>query len=60
MGRLRIIAGELKGRRLEVVDGPGLRPTPERVREALFSILADRPTGARVLAAYAGSGALGF
>lgn len=60
MGRLRIIAGELKGRRLEVVDGRGLRPTPERVREALFSILADRPTGAQVLDAYAGSGALGF
>ena len=60
MGRVRIIAGELKGRRLEVVDEPGLRPTPDRVREALFSILADRPTGARVLDAYAGSGALGF
>jgi 16S rRNA (guanine966-N2)-methyltransferase len=60
MGRLRIIAGGLKGRRLEVVDEPGLRPTSDRAREALFSILADRPAGARVLDAYAGSGALGF
>ena len=60
MGRLRIIAGEFKGRRLTVVDEPGLRPTSDRAREALFSILADRPSGARVLDAYAGSGALGF
>ncbi len=60
MGRLRIIAGELKGRRLEVVDEPDLRPTSDRAREALFSILADRTTGANVLDAYAGSGALGF
>jgi 16S rRNA (guanine966-N2)-methyltransferase len=60
MGRLRIIAGELKGRRLAVVDEPGLRPTSDRVREALFSILAGRPAGARVLDAYAGTGALGF
>jgi len=60
MGRLRIIAGEFKGRRLTVVVEPGLRPTSERVREALFNILADRPVGARVLDAYAGSGALGF
>ena len=60
MGRLRIIAGELKGRRIEVLDEDGLRPTSSRVREALFSILADRVSGARVLDAYAGSGALGF
>ena len=60
MGRLRIIAGELKGRRIEVVDQPGLRPTSDRVREALFSILGDRVSGASVLDAYAGTGALGF
>jgi len=60
MGRLRIIAGDMKGRRLTVVDGPGLRPTSDRAREALFSILADRPSGARMLDAYAGSGAIGF
>ena len=60
MGRVRIISGELKGRRIDVVDEDGLRPTPERVREALFSILGDRVGGATVLDAYAGTGALGF
>lgn len=60
MGRVRIIAGTLKGRRLEVLDEPGLRPTTDRAREALFSILADRTAGARVLDAFAGTGALGF
>lgn len=60
MGRLRIIAGEFKGRRIAVIDEAGLRPTAERVREALFSILGGRVSGAYVLDAYAGSGALGF
>ncbi len=60
MGRIRIIAGDLKGRRLDVLDEPGLRPTPDRAREALFSILGDEVRGARVLDAYAGTGALGF
>jgi len=60
MGRVRIIAGSLRGRRLEVLEQPGLRPTSDRTREALFSILADRIVGARVLDAYAGTGALGF
>jgi 16S rRNA (guanine966-N2)-methyltransferase len=60
MGRVRIIAGSLRGRRLEVLEEPGLRPTADRTREALFSILADRIVGARVLDAYAGTGALGF
>ncbi len=55
---IRIVAGELRGRRLAV--GPGVRPTTERAREALFSILGDRVRGARVLDAAAGSGALGF
>lgn len=57
---LRIIAGELKGRRIPVADFPGLRPTADRVREALFSILAERVAGAALLDAYSGSGALGF
>lgn len=57
---LRIIAGELRGRRIRVARVDGLRPTGERVREALFSILGDRVRHARVLDAYAGSGALGF
>jgi 16S rRNA (guanine966-N2)-methyltransferase len=60
MGRIRIIAGEFKGRRLDVPDGRRVRPTSERVREALFSILGERVVGARVLDAYAGTGALGL
>ena len=60
MGTLRIIAGEHRGRRIAVPDGVRVRPTADRVREALFSILGAAVTGARVLDAYAGSGALGF
>ena len=56
---LRIIAGELRGRRIPVPPGD-VRPTGERAREALFAILADRVVDARVLDAYSGSGALGF
>jgi len=60
MGRIRIIAGEFKGRRLVVPEARGTRPTGERVREALFSILGDRVAGARVLDAFSGTGALGL
>jgi 16S rRNA (guanine966-N2)-methyltransferase len=60
VGRIRIIAGELRGRRMRVPEGREVRPTADRVREALFSILGARVAGARVLDAYAGSGALGF
>jgi 16S rRNA (guanine966-N2)-methyltransferase len=60
VGTIRIIAGEFKGRRIKVPEGGGVRPTPDRVREALFSILGDEVVGARVLDAYSGSGALGF
>jgi 16S rRNA (guanine966-N2)-methyltransferase len=60
LGLLRIVAGDLKGRRLRVPDAPGLRPTSDRVRQALFDILGQRLPGGRVLDAYAGSGALGF
>lgn len=55
---IRIVAGELRGHRLAV--GPGVRPTTERAREALFSILGEDVRGARVLDVAAGSGALGF
>lgn len=55
---IRVVAGALRGRRLAVA--PGVRPTTERAREALFSILGERTRGARVLDAAAGSGALGF
>jgi 16S rRNA (guanine966-N2)-methyltransferase len=56
---MRIVAGERKGARLAAPPGRGTRPTPDRVREALFSILGD-VGGARVLDPFAGTGALGF
>jgi 16S rRNA (guanine966-N2)-methyltransferase len=56
---VRVVAGEFKGRRLHAPRGAGTRPTADRVREALFSILGD-VSGARVLDLYAGSGALGI
>jgi 16S rRNA (guanine966-N2)-methyltransferase len=57
---VRVIAGELRGRRLVAPKGDATRPTSDRVREALFSILGARVDGARVLDLYAGSGALGI
>jgi 16S rRNA (guanine966-N2)-methyltransferase len=60
LGTLRIIGGELRGRRLRVPEGTSVRPTADRVREALFNILGDTVFGARVLDPFAGSGALGF
>ncbi len=60
MRSLRIIAGSLKGRRLKAPDWEGLRPTSEKLRETLFNILAPRIAGARVLDAYAGTGAVGI
>jgi 16S rRNA (guanine966-N2)-methyltransferase len=59
-GRLRIIAGELKGRRIAIPPGVPIRPTADRVREALFSILGGSVVDAEVLDLYSGSGALGF
>lgn len=59
-GELRIIAGALRGRRWPVPDVPGLRPTPDRVRETLFNWLAPHVAGKRVLDLFAGSGALGL
>jgi 16S rRNA (guanine966-N2)-methyltransferase len=56
---VRVVAGEFKGRRLRMPRGAPTRPTSDRVREALFSMLAD-VAGARVLDLYAGSGALGI
>ncbi len=58
--RLRIIAGQWRGRRLSFPDLPGLRPTPDRVRETLFNWLAPVLPGARCLDLFAGSGALGI
>jgi 16S rRNA (guanine966-N2)-methyltransferase len=59
-GRLRIIGGRFRGRRLPVPDEPGLRPTPDRVRETLFNWLTPVIEGARCLDPFAGSGALGL
>ena len=56
--RLRIIGGEWRGRKLSFPDLPGLRPTPDRVRETLFNWLRDILPGARCLDLFAGSGAL--
>ena len=56
----RVIAGEFGGRRLQAPPGDATRPTSDRVREALFSILGDLVDGARVLDLFAGSGALGI
>jgi 16S rRNA (guanine966-N2)-methyltransferase len=57
---MRVIAGRWGGRRLQAPPGDATRPTSDRVREALFSVLADRVPGARVLDLFAGSGALGI
>jgi 16S rRNA (guanine(966)-N(2))-methyltransferase RsmD len=57
---VRVIAGTLKGRTLEAPDWDGLRPTSDRLRETLFNVLAPRIEGARVLDAYAGTGAVGI
>jgi 16S rRNA (guanine(966)-N(2))-methyltransferase RsmD len=57
---VRIIGGQWKRTRLPVPDLPGLRPTPDRVRETLFNWLGQDLAGWRCLDAFAGSGALGF
>jgi 16S rRNA (guanine966-N2)-methyltransferase len=55
---MRVIAGKLKGQRLVAPRGWKVRPTSERVREAVFSTLGDRVEGATVLDLYCGTGAL--
>lgn len=57
---VRLIGGLWKRSKLPVADRPGLRPTPDRVRETLFNWLGQDLTGWRCLDAFAGSGALGF
>jgi 16S rRNA (guanine966-N2)-methyltransferase len=57
---VRLIGGDWKRSKLPVADKPGLRPTPDRVRETLFNWLGHRLDGWRVLDAFAGSGALGL
>jgi 16S rRNA (guanine966-N2)-methyltransferase len=57
---VRVISGRWGGRRLQTPAGDATRPTGDRVREALFSVLGERTAGARVLDLFAGSGALGI
>lgn len=57
---VRIIGGEWKRTKLAVADRPGLRPTPDRVRETVFNWLGQDLTGWRCMDAFAGTGALGF
>jgi 16S rRNA (guanine966-N2)-methyltransferase len=57
---VRIIGGQWKRTKLPVSDKPGLRPTPDRVRETLFNWLGQDLTGWRCLDAFAGTGALGL
>jgi 16S rRNA (guanine(966)-N(2))-methyltransferase RsmD len=57
---MRVIAGSLKGRRLQAPDWDGLRPTSDKLRETLFNVVAPRIAGARVLDGYAGTGAVGI
>lgn len=57
---IRIIGGEWRGRKLTFPNLPGLRPTPDRVRETLFNWLSFSIAGANCLDLFAGSGALGL
>ncbi|MGE4243876.1 16S rRNA (guanine(966)-N(2))-methyltransferase RsmD [Ramlibacter sp.] len=57
---VRIVGGRWKRTRLPVADKPGLRPTPDRVRETLFNWLGQSLDGWRCVDAFAGTGALGF
>jgi 16S rRNA (guanine(966)-N(2))-methyltransferase RsmD len=57
---MRVIGGEFRSRRLKTIPGIATRPTPDRLRETLFDILALRIQGALFLDAYAGTGAVGI
>lgn len=57
---MRIIAGRFRSRVLKTVPGLAVRPTPDRLREALFNVLAGRIEGRTFLDAFAGSGAVGL
>jgi 16S rRNA (guanine966-N2)-methyltransferase len=57
---VRVIGGEFGSRRLKTLPGLGLRPTPDRLREALFNVLAPRIADSVFLDAYAGSGSVGI
>lgn len=57
---MRVIGGEFRSRRLKTPTGDNVRPTPDRLREALFNVLAPRIEGAVFLDAYAGCGSVGI
>src|SRR5262245_44416850 len=57
---MRVIAGEFRSRRLKSIPGLDTRPTPDRLREALFDILAPRIENSTFLDAYAGTGSVGI
>src|SRR3989338_5273167 len=59
-GEIRIIGGQYKRTKLPVANKPGLRPTPDRVRETLFNWLGQDLTGWRCIDVFAGTGVLGF
>ena len=58
--QVRIIGGRHRGRKLPIADAPGLRPTPDRVRETLFNWLGQNLSGWHCLDLFAGSGVLGL
>jgi 16S rRNA (guanine966-N2)-methyltransferase len=60
LSRIRITGGEWRSRLVQVVDAPGLRPTPDSVRETLFNWLGQDLSGLNCLDLFAGSGILGF
>src|ERR1700731_3046463 len=57
---MRVIGGEFRSRVIKSLPGLDVRPTPDRLREALFSVLAPRITDATFVDAYAGTGAVGI
>ena len=57
---MRVIAGEFRSRRIKSLPGTDLRPTPDRLRETLFNIIAAEVPGSIFLDAYAGTGAVGI
>jgi len=60
LSKIRITGGEWRSRLVKVTEAPGLRPTPDRVRETLFNWLGQDLTGLSCLDLFAGSGILGF
>lgn len=59
-GKIRIIAGQFRGRYISVLENESLRPTPSRVRETVFNWLQSKIVGARCLDCFSGTGILGF